>query len=112
MATSHAAADAHGHASDSGHHGPSVGTYWVVIVALMVLLIITLGAAAVDLGAMNLPIAMAIAVVKAAIVMTYFMHLKFSSAVVRTFALMALVFLVLLWLFPMADFMSRGMMPY
>lgn len=112
MATSHATADAHEHAHGAEHHGPTVGTYNVVIIALLVLLIITLGAAAVDLGSLNLPIAMVIAVIKAAIVMTFFMHLKFSSGVVRTFAVMALVFLVLLWLFPMADFMSRGMMPY
>lgn len=50
-----------------------------VWLALMVLTVITVAATAVDLGSrMNLIIAMAIATVKAGLVVTYFMHLRWD----------------------------------
>jgi cytochrome c oxidase subunit 4 len=108
----------HGHQPSGGHgleaHGAHehhivpVSTYLKVISFLMVLLIITLAAAIPDLGPLNLPIAMAIAVAKAAAVMYYFMHLKWSSPLVRLFATIAFGFLAILFIFSLNDYIGRS----
>jgi cytochrome c oxidase subunit 4 len=107
----------HGHAQDPGHggghdhaehHGMPVSTYWAVITALMVLLIITLGAAMLDLGAWNLPIAMVIAVIKVGLIVTYFMHLKLNTNLVRFFALGAFFWLLIMFVFTLQDYVTRG----
>jgi cytochrome c oxidase subunit 4 len=103
----------HGHDAheNGGHHVIPVKTYVGVIAWLMVLLIVTLGAAAVDLGMLNLPIAMLIAVVKAAIVMVFFMHLKYSSKLVVLFATIAFLFLAIMFVFSFNDYAARGWHP-
>jgi caa(3)-type oxidase subunit IV len=53
-------------------------TYLAVFGALMALLAITVGVAYVDLGKFNLAAAMAIAVAKAALIVTFFMHLRYG----------------------------------
>ena len=106
--------------AEHGHHSPDERasahivdpkTYRWVIFWLMVLLIITLGAATQDWGKLNLPIAMVIAVIKVYIVMAYFMHLKFNSKLVRFFALGALGFLFVMFLITPSDYITRGWMP-
>jgi cytochrome c oxidase subunit 4 len=96
---------------DEGHHGPhivSIGTYLAVFTALMVLTVLTVAASRVDLGMLNTPVALAIAVTKALLVVLFFMHVKWSPR------LIALVFAgAFLWLFHMiagtgADYLSRG----
>lgn len=106
----HGQAGGHGHDAHGGHehHIVPVPTYIGVITFLMVLLIITLVAAYFDLGSLNLPIAMVIAVVKAGAVMQYFMHLKWSSKLVRLFAFIAFAFLAVLFLFSLNDYIGRG----
>jgi cytochrome c oxidase subunit IV len=86
-------------------------TYLGIIAILMVLLIITLIAAMFDLGNLNLPIAMVIAVVKVYFVMAFFMHLKFNSKLVRFFALGALAFLFVMFLITPSDYITRSWMP-
>ncbi|MEZ4401844.1 MAG: cytochrome C oxidase subunit IV family protein [Kofleriaceae bacterium] len=66
------------------HHGIShVAPARVLLTAwigLMVLTVITVGATKIDLGAnYNLALAMAIAVVKATIVLLFFMHLRYDK---------------------------------
>ncbi|MBL8623629.1 MAG: cytochrome C oxidase subunit IV family protein [Myxococcales bacterium] len=72
------------HAHHDDHHGIShvapvkvlLGTWGT----LMVLTIITVGATRIDLGAnYNLALAMAIAVVKATLVVLFFMHLRYDK---------------------------------
>lgn len=110
MATSHGK---HGHTSGAHapeeYHPPHIptATYHLVFGALMVLLFITVGAAMVDLGAINFPLAMLIAVTKAGLVMAYFMHLKVSSRLVVMFALGAFVWLLILFFLTMNDYWTR-----
>ena len=66
------------------HHGlahvASVKTLLTAWIALMVLTVITVGATRIDLGAnYNLALAMAIAVVKATVVLLFFMHLRYDK---------------------------------
>jgi cytochrome c oxidase subunit IV len=75
-------ADAHAH-DDHGHGIAHVAAIKVLVgtwVTLMFLTIITVAATKVDFGpAMNLGIAMAIAVVKATLVVLFFMHLYYDK---------------------------------
>jgi cytochrome c oxidase subunit IV len=73
-------AAAHGHDEEHGlSHVTPVRLLVGVFALLMVLTAITVGATFVDLGPrMNLIIAMVIATVKAGLVVTYFMHLRWD----------------------------------
>lgn len=109
--TTHQATDTEpqGH---GGHpeHAVSLPTYWKVFAALMVLLIATLVAAMWDLGPVNLPFALLIAVAKAALVMMFFMHLKFSTRLVQFFGLGALIWLMIMFVLTLMDYVTRGRM--
>jgi cytochrome c oxidase subunit 4 len=100
--------DAHGGGPAAGQdHVAPVGLYLAVFAALMVLTVATVAASRVDLGALNTPVALGIAVAKAALVVLFFMHVRWSPR------LIALVFVAsLFWLFHMlagtaADYLSR-----
>ncbi|MBW3621814.1 MAG: cytochrome C oxidase subunit IV family protein [Armatimonadetes bacterium] len=91
------------------HHIVPVSTYLVVFAALMVLLILTLGAAMVDLpGPGNIIVAVTIAMIKALIVVLYFMHVRYSSRLVQVFAGAAFFWLLILFALTMADYATRG----
>jgi cytochrome c oxidase subunit 4 len=74
------------HAHDPGHadrdahgtHVVPVPTYVGVFLALLVLTALTVAAARVDLGAFNTPVALAIALAKALLVVLFFMHVKYG----------------------------------
>lgn len=100
--------DTHGAHGEHEHHIVSTKTYFLVFVGLMVLLVLTLGVAMIDLGgAWNLLIAMTVAVIKVFLIMTYFMHLKWNTPLVRFFALCALFFLLIMFAFTLSDYTSR-----
>lgn len=69
----------HAHHEPHGAHVVPVGVLLAVFGALMVLTILTVAATMVDLGPLNIWIALGIAVVKAALVALYFMHLRYDS---------------------------------
>ena len=60
--------------------------YFTVAACLAVLLVVTVLAAQFDLGVANTPIAMAIALAKAALIVLFFMHVRYASPLVRVFA--------------------------
>jgi cytochrome c oxidase subunit 4 len=73
----------HQHADDHGHHGLGHVVSMKVLLgtwgALMFLTLVTVLATRIDLGSnMNLAVAMAIAVVKATLVVLFFMHLFYD----------------------------------
>ena len=98
---------------ETGHHIVPVSVYIKVIVALMVLLVITLGAAAIDFSQMGLPwlnivIAMTIAVVKAVLIILYFMHVRYSSKLVWVFSGAAFFWVMILFVMMLIDYFSRA----
>lgn len=82
--------------------------YYTIFLALMVLTAITVGVAYLDLGMLNLPVALGIAVTKATIVVLYFMHLRWSSRLTHVTLLSAFVFFGLLVFHTLSDYMTRG----
>lgn len=71
---------AHDDHGDHEHHSVSWQLLTIVFLALMVLTILTVAAINVDLGPLNLPVAMGIALVKAVLVVLIFMHIWWDRA--------------------------------
>jgi cytochrome c oxidase subunit 4 len=95
----------------SGHISPK-STYYAIFGALMVLTAVTVGVAFINLGALNFPVALAIAVTKATLVILFFMHVKYSSRLTKLFVGMAFFFLFVLFGLTMTDYLSRGLATY
>jgi cytochrome c oxidase subunit 4 len=101
-AHTHAAATA-GHASDAAHddhhglaHITPVRLLLIIFGALMVLTVVTVAIRGIDLGGQwNLTVAMVIATLKAGLVVTYFMHLRWDRAFNVLVFLSSLLFLIL-----------------
>jgi cytochrome c oxidase subunit 4 len=82
-------------------------SYVLVWVALLALLLLTLGSAYLKLGWANGAINLAIAVAKALLVMIFFMHLRSSHYVLRIFAAAGFFWLAILIGLAFTDFTSR-----
>ena len=90
----------------NGHIVP-LRIYFLVFTALMVGTALTVMAARVDLGPMNIVVALVIAGVKAALVVLYFMHMRYSHRLNWIFAGAAVLWLMLLVGVTMADVLAR-----
>jgi cytochrome c oxidase subunit 4 len=90
----------------------SLGTYLAVFVALMVLLAVTVAVAFfVHAGDLNLIIALAIATIKATLVVLYFMHVKYASRLTKIFVCAAFLWLLILFALTFADYLTRDWLP-
>lgn len=89
-------------------HQTPLGLYFAVFGALMVLTVLTVGAALKDLGPFNTVVALAIACVKAVLVVLFFMHVRHSSRVVWAVVAGGFFWLVLLLLMTLSDYLTRG----
>ena len=69
---------------------------------------ITVGVAFINLGSFNFPVAIAIAITKATLVILFFMHAKYSSRLTKLIVGGAFFFLMILLGLTMTDYMSRG----
>jgi cytochrome c oxidase subunit IV len=91
-----------------GHeHSIPLKTYYNILYALLFLTVITVGAAQIDFGPLNTIIALAIASLKAFLVLAYFMHLKYDDKIYRAAFGSAIFFLVILYLFSVLDIFTR-----
>ena len=81
--------------------------YFLVFGALLVLTLITTGVAFINLGPLNTPVALTIAMTKAALVAIYFMHLRHSTFLARVFAGAGLIWLLHFITFTLSDYLTR-----
>jgi cytochrome c oxidase subunit IV len=95
----------------AGHISPK-STYYAIFGALMVGTAVTVAAAFVNLGVFNFPVALAIAITKATLVVLFFMHVKYSSQLTKLFVGMAFFFLIVLFGLTLTDYLSRGLHTY
>lgn len=93
------------------HHITPAKTYLNILLMLLVLTVVTVGAARIDFGFMNTVIAMAIASVKAGFVLAYFMHLKYDDKLYLTVFLLGIFFVCILFLFSIVDISTRVIPP-
>jgi cytochrome c oxidase subunit 4 len=89
------------------NHIVSPKLYLGIFAALMAGTAATVWVARVDLGPLNIVVALTIAVVKAALVVLYFMHMRYSNHLNWVFAGAAVFWLALLLGMTMADYLAR-----
>lgn len=89
------------------HHIIPFKTYLTVLLVLLAFTVITVAASRVDFGAANALIAMLIASVKAALVLLYFMHLKYDEKLFPTVFFTSIFFLILFFAFSQLDIVTR-----
>lgn len=95
----------------SGHVSPK-SIYYGIFGALMVLTAVTVSVAFINLGALNFPVAIGIAITKATLVILFFMHAKYASTLTKLFVGTAFFFLFILLGLTMTDYLSRGFKTY
>jgi cytochrome c oxidase subunit IV len=83
-------------------------TYFAIFAALLAFTAITVAVAFVDLGLLNPVVALSIAVVKATLVVLFFMHLKYSSRLVWVVGGAAIFWLGILLVLLLSDYATRG----
>ena len=86
---------------------PSVRTYTLVFVSLLLLAGLTTGVAYIDLGPFNTVVALAIAFIKMCLVGLFFMELLYSRGLTRIVVLAGFFWLALMVSFTLADVFSR-----
>jgi cytochrome c oxidase subunit 4 len=89
------------------NHATSTRTYYIVFGLLMVLAATTTWVSFLDLGGMHTFVAVTIAVVKATLVVLFFMHAWESGKLVHLFIISALFCLAIMMAFTLCDFWSR-----
>jgi cytochrome c oxidase subunit 4 len=89
-------------------HVVPVRIYLTIFLVLLVLTATTTTIAFVDLGPWNTVVALGIAVVKASLVVLFFMHLKYSPLLNRTVLLGGLFWLAIMIGLTLTDFATRG----
>ena len=91
----------------SGHIAAKT-TYVAIFASLMVLTGVTVAVAFINLGALNFPVALGIAIIKATLVVLFFMHLKYSSQLTKMVVGLAIFFLGIMFALTLTDYLSRG----
>jgi cytochrome c oxidase subunit IV len=104
---SHAAG--HGVGAHTEPHVASFGSYVAIFGLLMLLTGVTVFASRVDLGFMNVWVAVLIACVKASVVVLFFMHVKYSSPLIKLTAACGFVWLLFMFGLTFADYFGREM---
>ena len=92
----------------SDHKITGLGAYFSVFLALMVLTAATVWAAFVDLGVWNDPVAMAIALTKATLVVLIFMQVRHASRMAKITVVAGFLWLAILFGITLTDYFSRG----
>jgi cytochrome c oxidase subunit 4 len=90
------------------HQVTAVRAYAAIFAALLALTAITAAVAFLDLGPMNNVVALGIAVLKATLVVLYFMHAKDSPRMTGVVIAAAILWLVILVGLTLADYSGRG----
>jgi cytochrome c oxidase subunit 4 len=89
---------------------PSLTTYTLVYIALLVLVAATIFGAQLPLGHWHIAVALTIAFAKTALVVLFFMHVRYSERLVWIVAAGGLVWLAIL-LSTYHDYLTRGWTP-
>ncbi|MCB0165780.1 MAG: cytochrome C oxidase subunit IV family protein [Anaerolineae bacterium] len=96
------------HNEEHSHHITPISTYLMVFAGLMVLLAITLYVGYADFGAFDKTVTLVVAVVKATLIILFFMHLRHSSGLVWIFGTLGFFFLIIMLLIALGDYAARG----
>jgi len=89
-------------------HIVSPRIYLGIILTLLALTGLTIWVATVDLGPLNVVLALVIATLKAALVVLYFMHARYSPGRTKLVIVAGLFWLAILLVMTLADYLTRS----
>ncbi|MBT3783824.1 cytochrome-c oxidase [bacterium] len=95
----------HGH--DDEVHIVSYASHTLVWLGLLMLSGLTVAAAGINLGDLNLLVAMVIATIKGSLVVAYFMHVKYEKPGLQSIILIVIVFMFVVFCEAFVDFGTR-----
>lgn len=93
------------------HQVVPIKTYAIVFISLIALTITTVGVSKLELGEYNFVCAMTIAVAKGTLVLWFFMDVRRSSSMTRLFVAAGGFWMVIMLVFMLSDYFSRGWLP-
>jgi len=88
-------------------HISSKGFLRTIFFSLIALTILTVVAARQDFGVMNTPIALAIAAIKASLVILFFMGVRHNTPLTKVVAASGFLWLIILFGITMGDYLTR-----
>ncbi len=94
----------------SEHHIVPKRVYALVFTTLIIMTWVTAWISTVDLGPMNIWVALSIAVFKASIVVLFFMHVKYGTRLTKMIVCSGILWLMFLLFVTMGDMWTRGWM--
>ena len=83
-------------------------TYLAVFIGLIVLTLLTYLVATRDFGALNTPIALSIAVLKASLVVIYFMGVRYNTPLTKVAVISGFLWLFILFGLGLNDYLTRN----
>ena len=91
-------------------HAPvtPVSTYVNIFVALLVLTGLTYVVATFDFGLLNTPIALAVAILKAALVVVYFMGVRYNTPLTKVVVVSGFCWLLIMFGLTLNDYLTRA----
>lgn len=89
------------------HPVESIKTYVSIFGALMLLTFLTIGVAFINFGILNDIMALGIAVLKAVLVILFFMHVRHSGHLIKICAAAGVIWLAILIAITFSDYMTR-----
>jgi cytochrome c oxidase subunit 4 len=92
------------------HHIIPIRVYFMVYAALLVLLVLTWAVAQFQLGPLNNAVALTIAIIKATMVLLFFMGVKYSTRLTWVWAGAGFLWLMIMFGI-ITDYISRGWIP-
>ena len=94
--------------SHTEHHITSIKTLSIVFGGLVFLTLLTVGTSRLDLGVMNVPVALLIAITKALLVVVIFMALRWDNKINAAIFAVGVLFVIVFISFILLDTMYRG----
>ena len=94
--------------TQSSHHVPSIRMCISVFLALLTFTALTVFVAGLDLGALNTPVALGIAITKGSLVVLFFMGVRHNTPLTKTVAISGFVWLFILFGITMGDYLTRA----
>ncbi len=92
----------------SEHVVTPVRTYVAIFLSLLVLTAVTYFVATRDFGVMNTPIALAVALLKASLVVIYFMGVRYNTPLTKVVVVGGFFWLFILFGLTLNDYLTRG----
>ena len=89
------------------NHIVQPGTYTAIILTLLTLTALTVVATYVNLGPFNIVVALAIATIKATLVVLFFMHAKFVPRRTQLIIISGVFWLIILLFMTLSDYVTR-----